>query len=100
MSSPVLEFVQVQRRFGQGAGSVDALRDVTLALEPGQIVGVVGDNGAAGRRTRVTWRPAAAHASTAQPDPVAARFAFGFDASHMSRCAVNPLRRFTRCVLK
>src|ERR1700754_3468507 len=39
---PVLELENVSKHFG----AITALRDVSLQLEPGEVVGLVGDNGA------------------------------------------------------
>ncbi len=45
---PLLELTNVSKHFG----AIHALNDVSLALDPGQVVGLMGDNGA-GKSTLV-----------------------------------------------
>ena len=46
MSAPVLDMKGIQKRFG----AVHALTDVDFSVHGGEVVGLVGDNGAASRR--------------------------------------------------
>jgi simple sugar transport system ATP-binding protein len=48
MSVPVLELVNVSKHFG----AIQAVTDVSLSIEPGEVVGLMGDNGA-GKSTLV-----------------------------------------------
>jgi len=48
MSVPVLELINVSKHFG----AIQAVTDVSLSVEPGQVVGLMGDNGA-GKSTLV-----------------------------------------------
>jgi putative ABC transport system ATP-binding protein len=41
----MLELRHVSRVYGDGAGEVAALRDVSLSVEPGQLVAVMGPSG-------------------------------------------------------
>ena len=45
MSGPLLEGRDVTVRFGRGADAFEAVRDASLTLHPGEIVGVVGESG-------------------------------------------------------
>ena len=45
MSGPLLEGRDVTVRFGRGADTFEAVRDASLTLHPGEIVGVVGESG-------------------------------------------------------
>ncbi len=45
MTEPVVEAKDVTRRYGQGATSVEALRGVSLDVEGGQLVAVMGPSG-------------------------------------------------------
>ena len=45
MSGPLLEGRDITVRFGRGAAEFEAVRDASLALHPGEIVGVVGESG-------------------------------------------------------
>ena len=45
VSSPLVEIERISKHFGEGPTRVDALRDVTLAVEPGAVVGLVGPSG-------------------------------------------------------
>ena len=42
---PVLEAKQVSRRYGQGANAFSALKDVSLAVKPGEILALMGPSG-------------------------------------------------------
>ena len=46
MSESVLELRGVSRSFRQGAGRLEVLRQVSLAVSPGEIVALIGPNGA------------------------------------------------------
>ena len=48
MALPVLELINVSKHFG----AIQAVTDVSLSVEPGQVVGLMGDNGA-GKSTLV-----------------------------------------------
>jgi putative ABC transport system ATP-binding protein len=43
--TPILEFVDAVKSFGQGHAEVYALRGVSLAVQPGEIVAVMGPSG-------------------------------------------------------
>ena len=45
MTGPMLDVRDVTRRFGRGASSVDAVRGVSLSVEPGEIVLIMGPSG-------------------------------------------------------
>jgi len=45
MTVPLLEFVEVERRFLTGEGEVFALRGVTLAISAGEMIAIVGPSG-------------------------------------------------------
>lgn len=42
---PILELKHVQRTYRSGANAVEVLKDVNLALRPGELVGLVGPSG-------------------------------------------------------
>src|SRR5258706_13304831 len=44
-SSPVVSAVNVTRRFGEGETAVDALQGVSLDVQPGELVAVMGASG-------------------------------------------------------
>jgi ABC-2 type transport system ATP-binding protein len=46
MSNPILHIENVRAAYGTGARRVEALRGVTLSVEPGEIFGLLGPNGA------------------------------------------------------
>ncbi len=43
--APALELVDVVKRFGSGATEVRALTDVSLTVQPGELVAVMGPSG-------------------------------------------------------
>ena len=45
MNGPLLEGRNITVRFGRGADAFEAVRDASLSLHPGEIVGVVGESG-------------------------------------------------------
>jgi putative ABC transport system ATP-binding protein len=44
-SQPVVRVEHLSKHFGEGAGRVDALRDINLDVYPGQVVGLMGPSG-------------------------------------------------------
>lgn len=63
MNGPLLEGRNITVRFGRGADAFEAVRDASLALDPGEIVGVVGESGSGKTtlaRVLVGLQPAAA----------------------------------------
>ncbi len=44
-ASPLVELEGVSKHFGEGETRVDALRDVALAVRPGEVVGLLGPSG-------------------------------------------------------
>lgn len=42
---PLIELRQISKRFGSGSTRVDALRDVSLHVHPGELIGLVGPSG-------------------------------------------------------
>jgi putative ABC transport system ATP-binding protein len=44
-SLPILEFERVRKTYGHGEAAVDALADVTFAVQPGEFVAVMGPSG-------------------------------------------------------
>lgn len=44
-AAPLVELTNISKHFGQGETRVDALREVSMAVSPGEIVGLVGPSG-------------------------------------------------------
>ena len=44
-TAPLVELTNISKHFGEGETRVDALREVSMAVAPGEIVGLVGPSG-------------------------------------------------------
>ena len=68
MAEPIIQLKNVTKRFGAGEEEVAALEDISIAVQPGEIFGVIGLSGA-GKSTLVrciNLLPAAASSWTAR----------------------------------
>jgi putative ABC transport system ATP-binding protein len=45
MSAPLVELRDISKQFGEGETRVDALRDITLEVLPGKVIGLLGPSG-------------------------------------------------------
>ena len=55
MSEPIIQIEHLNKTFGAGPTAVHALEDINLAIQPGEIFGIIGLSGA-GKSTLVRWR--------------------------------------------
>ena len=86
MTVPVLEYIDVVKSYGQGELETRALTDVSLAIEPGQLVAVMGPSGC-GKSTLL-------HLAGGLEDATAGRVMVnGGDVTTMSRVERATLRR-------
>lgn len=46
MAEPIIQLKNVTKRFGAGEEEVAALEDISIAVQPGEIFGVIGLSGA------------------------------------------------------
>jgi putative ABC transport system ATP-binding protein len=84
--SPLLEFVDVVKRYGTGVTQVRALTDVSLTIDAGEFVAVRGPSGCG--------KSSLLHLSGALEDPTAGTVRFdGRDLSTMSAAEQSSLRR-------